>query len=88
VEMLEVREIENAPEKLEPGIVYISERFKLALHLCAGGDGSEVVMPFDREENGWSLTRSEDGTVTFSPSILQGGCKHHYFIENSRVRWA
>jgi hypothetical protein len=33
------------------------------------------------------MTRDGD-LVTFSPSILQGGCKHHYFIEQNRVRWA
>lgn len=82
-----VIEIESAPANLEPGKLYISEEYALALHLCAVCNGSKVVMPINRDDNsGWDMHRNDDGTITFSPSILQGGCNHHYFIENNRVR--
>jgi hypothetical protein len=84
-------EVETVPEPLERGVVYISDKYALAIHLCAGGCDSEVVMKtapmFDGDGHFWTMTRVGD-TVTFSPSILQGGCNHHYFIEANQVRWA
>ena len=79
-------DVETVPKPLERGVVYISDKYSLAIHLCAGGCDSEVVMPI-RGDRAWTMTRAGD-TVTFSPSILQGGCNHHYFIEANQVRWA
>ncbi len=87
---LRVVDVEFMPEAKEPGVLYISERFGLAIHLCAGCDGSAVVMKtrpmFDGDQHFWTMTRDGDA-VTFTPSILQQGCRHHYFIEASRVRF-
>lgn len=88
---LRVLDVEFMPETKEPGVLYVSERFHLAIHLCAGGCGTAAVMQtapmFDGDQHFWTMTRAGD-LVTFSPSILQTGCRHHYFIERNQVRWA
>lgn len=72
------------PKVKEHGILYISRKFKLAIHLCACGCGIQTVMPFyDGELNdndGWKMTtkkiegtteadRPYDFTVTLRPSV-------------------
>lgn len=80
--------VEAVPEKLERGVVYVSEKYGTAIHLCAGGCESQVVMPLQPDwSRGWTMQHDGD-VVTFSPSILQNPCGHHYFIEANRVRWA
>jgi Family of unknown function (DUF6527) len=79
---------------LEHGVVYISEKFDLAIHLCACGCEQETVMPINRRsypgERGWDFTKHEDGSVSFSPSVgNMGFCPNraHYYIERNRIRW-
>lgn len=80
--------VETMPEKKESGILYISKKFGLAIHLCACGCGMESVMDFQPEwENGWVL-KEEGDLITFSPSILNRFCNAHYFIEKNKIRWA
>ena len=44
----EHRFVQNIPEQLEPGILYISMEFATAAHRCFCGCGEEVVTPFSR----------------------------------------
>lgn len=75
------------PAALSPGVLYISERFKTASHLCACGCGEKVVTPLSPAK--WKLYREGD-TVTLDPSIGNWGyaCRSHYFIRRNRVVWA
>ncbi len=79
--------VDVIPETLEPSVVYISERFAMATHLCACGCGVEV--PVEIGPGKWSV-RFDNGRVTMFPSIGNGshGCKSHYFIRNGRIEWA
>lgn len=81
------RIVESAPQQLEPGVFYISEKYATALHLCCCGCGYEVVTPLSSAE--WQLHWTGD-TVSLYPSVGNGSfaCKSHYWIRKSRVIWA
>lgn len=92
---LTLKYVETMPEKKEDGILYVSKRFGLAIHLCACGCGGQVVTPLNGSWNGWDkshgwdYTEHGDGTVTLSPSIgnFEFRCKSHYFIRRNKVVW-
>lgn len=78
--------VENAPEELEPDILYVSIPFATVLHSCACGCGHEVVTPLS--PSGWIMTY--DGvSVSLSPSIGNWNfpCRSHYVIRRNRVNW-
>jgi len=79
--------VESAPNQLSDGVIYISDRFRTALHKCCCGCGREVVTPLNPA--GWSYIRKGE-TVTFKPSIGNWSfpCKSHYFIIRNEVVWA
>ena len=79
--------VEFVPKQLEEGVLYISERFRTASHLCACGCGTKVVTPLSPAE--WQL-RKEGDLVSLYPSIgnWNDPCQSHYFIRRSRVLWA
>ena len=75
------------PNELEGGVVYVSIPFRLALHRCCCGCGTEVSTPLG--PTFWKLTF--DGvSVSLSPSIgnRQLDCKSHYWITRNRVQLA
>ena len=95
-EELKVKHVEFMPETKEEGILYISKRFSLAIHLCPCGCGEQVVTPIKGSFPGsknrpdcWDFTEHEDGTVTLSPSVgnFEFPCKSHYFIRRNRIIW-
>ena len=95
-EELNVRYVDYMPETKEEGILYVSKKFGLAIHLCPCGCGEQVVTPIKGDWPGsktrpdcWGFTEHEDGTVTLSPSIgnFQFGCKSHYFIRRNKIVW-
>lgn len=79
--------VEFMPEKLEPGVIYVSLRFTLASHQCACGCGEEVVTPLSPKD--WQLIFNGE-TVSLYPSIGNWNfrCRSHYWIEQNRVVWA
>lgn len=79
--------VELMPDELQPGILYVSVRFKSIQHLCCCGCGRKVVTPLS--PTSWSM--EYDGrSVSLRPSIgnWQKDCKSHYFIIENRVHWA
>ena len=74
------------PDRLEPGILYISLDFATASHKCACGCGNEAVTPL--AATGWKLIF--DGTVSLDPSIGMWSfpCRSHYWIEQNTIVWA
>jgi hypothetical protein len=84
---VKVEFVESAPRPLSEGVLYISDRFRTALHLCCCGCGKEVVTPLNPA--GWSYKR-EAGTVTLKPSVGNWSfpCRSHYQIIRSEVVWA
>lgn len=79
--------VELIPELLEPGVLYVSQRYATAAHLCCCGCEREVVTPLNPAK--WQLTE-RNGTVSLFPSIGNWSypCQSHYFITNGQVRWA
>jgi hypothetical protein len=86
-QMIRPEFIESAPKQLSDGVIYISDRFRTALHKCCCGCGKEVVTPLNPA--GWSYLL-EDGKVTLKPSIGNWSfpCKSHYLITRNQVVWA
>jgi hypothetical protein len=79
--------VEFIPEELRQGTVYISIRFATASHLCVCGCTNKVVTPLTPTD--WKLI-FDGKTISLDPSIgnWSFACQSHYWIRNSRVRWA
>jgi len=79
--------VESAPQDLQDGVIYISDRFRTALHKCCCGCGREVVTPLNPV--GWSYYR-EGRSITLKPSIGNWSfpCMSHYLIIKNEVVWA
>jgi len=78
--------VESAPLSLSSGVLYISERFKTALHLCPCGCGEKVVTPLSPAR--WQLFY-DAGIVSLHPSVgnWDYACHSHYFIRRNRIVW-
>jgi hypothetical protein len=79
--------VRTMPARLEPGVLYVSEAFETAAHLCACGCGAKVRTPLGPAE--WTFTDDPEGP-SLEPSIgnWQRPCKAHYWIENGRIEWS
>lgn len=79
--------VEYIPEKLEPGVLYISRKYRTASHLCCCGCEFKVVTPLNPAK--WKLT-DHGQTVSLFPSIGNWSfpCKSHYWIDHGRIQWA
>lgn len=75
--------VEYIPKELKPGILYISNKYKTAIHLCPCGCGLETVTPFGNTF-GWNL-KNENGNVSLQPSLLNKSCNTHYFITDNKI---
>jgi hypothetical protein len=75
------------PKDLKPCVLYVSEEFDIAMHLCACGCGSKVKTPLGPTE--WSVAETASGP-SLSPSVgnWQQACKSHYWIDRGEIRWA
>ena len=76
--------VEFIPEHIEEGVLYISERYRTAVHMCCCGCGREVVTPLSPAE--W-LVKRNGGRVSLWPSIGNWSypCRSHYVIWDSRI---
>lgn len=72
------------PQALVPGVLYISEQYRTASHLCACGCGEKVVTPLSPAD--WQLTNL-NGRVSLSPSIgnWKYTCRSHYWIRRNEI---
>ena len=75
------------PKVLEPGVLYVSEEFKTAAHLCACGCGAKIRTPLGPTE--WRVYESKKGPCLF-PSVgnWQQTCQSHYLIQDGKTLWA
>lgn len=84
---ISLRKVDYMPPRLEPGVLYVSEEFGVAVHLCACGCGNKISVPIGPSE--WTLTE-RNGRPSLWPSIGSGQlpCESHYVIRNGRIEWA
>jgi hypothetical protein len=81
---LEHRFVENIPERLEAGTLYISMEYATSAHSCCCGCGEEVVTPFTPTD--WKMTFDGE-SVSLRPSIGNWmlKCRSHYVIDRGKV---
>lgn len=87
VDRLKTIFVDEIPEVLEDGILYVSEECCVALHNCACGCGEEVSTPLVRTE--YRLTMEGD-SASIWPSIGNHdfACASHYVIKQGKILWA
>lgn len=79
--------VEIIPKDPEDNILYISVRFRTAVHKCACGCGNKTVTPFSPTD--WKFIFNGK-SVSLIPSIGNWNfpCKSHYYITNNNIEWA
>lgn len=79
--------VEHVPRELQDGVLYISLRYRTAVHRCACGCGNKVVTPIRPSD--WTLTFDGD-SVSLSPSIgnWQFQCRSHYWVKQNTIQWS
>lgn len=84
---LEHRFVEFIPKELEDNVLYISIRFRTAIHKCACGCGIKTVTPLSPTD--WKLTFNGK-SVSLYPSIGNWSfpCQSHYWISKNNVEWS
>lgn len=82
-----MQRVHYMPKELKPGVLYVSEEFDIAIHLCACGCGSKVRTPLGPTE--WLVMETKRGP-SLRPSVgnWQQACQSHYWISNGKVLWA
>lgn len=81
-----LQRVKYLPRELAPGILYVSEEFAVAGHLCACGCGDKVITPLGVAE--WKFMERK-GRPTLHPSIgnWQLPCRSHYVIAEGQIHW-
>jgi len=76
--------VNQIPEELEHGILYISLPFSTSIHLCACGCGNEVVTPLSVDD--WVVILDGENASLY-PSIGNWSfpCHSHYWIRHGKV---
>lgn len=78
--------VKAMPSKLVPGILYISQPYKVAVHLCCCGCGTKLVTSLASTEHSLSV---DDGKVSLNESVgaWNHPCRSHYWIRDNEVHW-
>jgi len=84
---IKLQRVHYMPKELKPGVLYVSEEFGAAAHLCACGCGSKIRTPLGPTE--WNLEETDSGP-TLRPSIgnWQQACQSHYWIYRGDILWS
>jgi hypothetical protein len=84
---IKLQRVRYMPKELNPGVLYVSEEFGAAAHLCACGCGSKIRTPLGPTE--WTFEETDNGP-TLHPSIgnWQIPCQSHYWIIRGEVIWS
>lgn len=79
--------VNEIPESLVEGILYISLPYQTAAHACCCGCKTRVDTPLI--PTGWNLIQKER-SVSLEPSIgnTYFSCLSHYWIRDNQVVWA
>lgn len=84
---IELQRVRFMPKELAPGILYVSEEFGTAAHLCACGCGAKIRTPLGPTE--WTIEDTPYGPSLW-PSVgnWQQACQSHYVISRGEIIWA
>ena len=84
---IKLQPVHKMPQVLEPGTLYVSEEYEIAMHLCPCGCGSKVSTPLGPTD--WKFYNDGRGP-SLSPSVgnWQRPCGSHYWIRNGEIVWA
>ena len=84
---IRLQRVHYMPKELRPGVLYFSEEFGAAAHLCACGCGSKIRTPLGQTE--WTIEETDSGP-TLHPSVgnWQQACQSHYWIYRGDVMWS
>jgi hypothetical protein len=81
--------VDTIQADIEEGILYISEKYNVSIHLCACGCKGKTVLPFNKP-NEWVMVNNE-GKVSFTPSIgnFSGESPYHahYYVTDNKIVW-
>jgi Family of unknown function (DUF6527) len=82
-----MQRVHYMPKELMPGVLYVSEEFGIAIHLCACGCGTKVKTPLGPTE--WSVNETKRGP-NLRPSVgnWQQPCQSHYWIDCGEIVWS
>lgn len=69
-------------EEMKDNHVYISEEYQTSTHRCLCGCGTKTVLPLNKEY-GWQLIKETNGTISFTPSILNPVICIHETVDNT-----
>lgn len=85
--ILQHRFVDGFPDRLQPGVLYVSIEFASMSHLCCCGCGCEVITPLSPRD--WKFTY-DGASVSVHPSIGNWSlpCRSHYIIQSGRINWA
>jgi hypothetical protein len=77
--------VEQLPEQLAEGVLYICEEFDVTAHKCCCGCGEDVYNKLGPAK--WRLVKMSGGSVSLEPSIgnWKYACQSHYWIRENRV---
>lgn len=87
MDQIKLLKVHFLPKDLEEGLLYVSEEFGVAGHLCPCGCRAKIITPLGPIE--WSY-KETDEKATLSPSIgnWQIPCKSHYWIRGGQIEWS
>ena len=84
---IKLQRVHYMPKELDPCVLYVSEEFGSAAHLCACGCGAKIRTPLGPVD--WVLKEKGCGPSLY-PSVgnWQQQCQSHYLIRNGEIIWA
>jgi hypothetical protein len=85
VQVIRPEYVEQLPEQLQEGVLYICEGFDVTAHKCCCGCGEDVYNKLGPAR--WRLVKMSAGSVSLHPSVgnWKYACQSHYWIRNNRV---
>jgi hypothetical protein len=87
MKQLKLNKVKYLPKDLEEGILYVSEEFNVAGHLCPCGCGNKIITPLTVTE--WTI-KFKNQKPTLYPSIgnWELPCRSHYWIIDGEIEWS